>query len=150
MNQKPAQKIEEHVNHSHSTLNRLLEEIEVHALALCTEVEDRNSLMTDLNQYTHLFIDEITTHITEEEQDLFGWISRRLPTQVDQLFVEHREIEVLLEGLTALVKAGLDHSVISEILIRDINDQVRLLKFAYYAHSNHERLLLERVTLMER
>ncbi|MBA2660706.1 MAG: hemerythrin domain-containing protein [Bradymonadaceae bacterium] len=153
MNHQSQQTIADEIHHSHSNLNRLLEEIEAHAVTLGIVREDRASILEELEQYTRQFGDEILGHMADEEANLFEWLAAHLAKsqqpQIARLLDQHRELEGLLEELAVAIGLCLERPD-SDSRIRDVNDHVRLLKYAFFAHINQERLLLERVNIMER
>jgi iron-sulfur cluster repair protein YtfE (RIC family) len=133
--------------HSHSHLTRLLEEIETHAQLLVHEVEDEAAIIEALRGFTVQFAQEIREHIREEETELFPRVGELLGRfgvdKVYRLIAEHKDIDELLRDILLMLEVRPDEKT-GKPNFKRLDDYVRMLKYAFYGHSNHERLVLEK------
>lgn len=141
--------------HSHSTLIRLLEEIETHAAALTAhdagyvdghdathddgyDDDGQDAIVDVLLQFCVHFAEELHAHIAEEERGIFEMAKAAgLARRVDTLHAEHRELEQLVASLLALV-GGLDPDALEAAELASLRQIVARLSEAFFRHSGHE------------
>lgn len=139
-------------DHSHSDLSRLLDELDSHVDALRHRSGDVESLLEAFSWYAREFGDELREHMGEEEGSIFPSVRQRLndndAPRIDQLINEHRDLLTLVEELWAELENSASADCI-DASIKRLDDCVRVLRYAFYAHTNHERMVFEKASIAE-
>lgn len=137
----------ESVLHSHSTMIRLLEEIQVHASLLADpwlDHRESKAVLDELLGFAQSFHRELHEHIEEEEEEIFPALKRRLQKKqelspVQDLYVEHRALEAALGRVMYEVERALATGEGGARYASQIVRSVQELSELFEAHSHNER-----------
>ncbi len=135
----------ENVLHSHSTMNRLIEEIRVHTDLLVDPLMDHAEvrvLFEELLGFVAHFGVELREHVAAEERDVFPVLKRRIAVKyganIDHLYHEHRGLEAALGHVSNELERALKSNDCASFRSQ-ITAHVQDLIDNFYAHGRNER-----------
>lgn len=135
----------ESVLHSHSTLNRLVEEIQVHTGLLVDPLMDPaevRTLFEELLGFVVHFGVELREHVAAEERDVFPVLKRRVgatySANIDSLYDEHRALDVSLSCLANELERALQTHECA-LFRSQVMVHAQELIDKFYTHGRNER-----------